>query len=170
MFPLGNITFIFANEMSFTSYFGTSASSPSTFLKPSVSSPTNSGAKYFLNVSTCLFLNASVTIFSKRTIDASLCAVFLCVAGVATAKQVETAVASATPQIMTCRFIIESRPSAEFSSKFSIPGYFNSRAQVDGRGGGSGGRFDEDADAAGTSGNGAKSGKNSSGTKPAHTS
>src|SRR2546421_8019154 len=150
MFALGNATLISAKELSRTSYFGTSASSASTFLKPPASSPTNSGAKYFLNVSTCLFLNASVATFSKATTAFSLCAVFTCLAGVGAAKQVETAVASATPQIMTCRFIIESRPVAECSSTFSK--YFNGRAQMDGRGGGLGGRFYLGADGAGGGG------------------
>lgn len=51
-------------------------------------------------------------------IAASLCAVFVCLAGVAAEKQVEAVVASATQQIMTCRFIIECRPSPETSSNF----------------------------------------------------
>src|SRR5207245_2332863 len=109
MFALGNATLISAKELSRTSYFGTSASSASTFLKPPASSPTNSGAKYFLNVSTCLLLNASVATFSKATTAFSLCAVFTCLAGVGAANQVETAVASDTQQIMTCRSIFFKR-------------------------------------------------------------
>jgi len=44
--------------------------------------------------------------------------------------------------------------------------YFNGRAQLDGRGGGSGGRFD----VAGMGGNGDRIGENSGGMKLAHTS
>src|SRR5262245_59599858 len=169
MLPVGNATFISAKELSRTSYFGTSPSSPSTFLKPAASSPTNSGAKYFLNVSTCLFLKASAIIFSKRTIAASLCTVFACLAGVGAAKQVETAVASAIPQVMTCRFTIDSRPLARRSSTFYSK-VLQRSAQRGGRGGGSVGKSGEGADVPGAGSDGARNGRNSDGTKSAQTS